>query len=156
MPSEPSVDLVPPRLPSWVLRAVSGLMAALFGGGLVASLLIEVPVSVRCSFEMKENMTAVLGCPEGAYTRIRPAQNVALLFDAFPYPKHGTAQGTVAPADPSFPGGGDGRRMATRVLLRNPGALFGEAGGKVLPGMGGEARVLIRHQSLFAFVFSSP
>ena len=156
MPAEPSIDLVPPRLPSWVLRATSWLMVALFAGGLAASFLIEVPVTVRCPFEVKEDMTAVLGCPEGAYTRVRPAQKVSLLFDAYPYQKYGTAQGTIAPADPSFAGGGDGRRMAWVVLFRNAGDLFGKSGGKVLAGMGGEARVLIRHQSLFAFAFSSP
>ena len=156
MADEPSTDLVPPRLPSWVLRAVSWLMVALFAGGLAASLLIEVPVTVRCAFEVKEDMTAVLRCPEGAYTRIRPAQKVSLLFVAFPYQKYGAAQGTIAPADPAFQGGGDSPRMAVRVQLRSVGKLFRDAGAKILPGMGGEARVLVRRRNLLAFAFSSP
>lgn len=98
-------------------------------------------------------LVAELTPPEEGMPRLKPGQSVQLFYQAFPYQRFGTAQGTLRWLSPvAVPGEGPARFVA-RVALASQTMRAGEAAQPLKAGMRGEARVLAGRRTLIEYAF---
>lgn len=85
-----------------------------------------------------------LHLPEADLARLQPGQAVRLYLTAFPYQRHGSVPARITWVSPAGgPGTGTAAFHALATLESNP-----EGGPRPLPGMTGEARVLVARRTL--------
>jgi membrane fusion protein len=98
-----------------------------------------------------ERLQAELQLPERGMALVRVGQSVKLMYDAFPYERYGVRFGTlrwVSPASTAGPGS-----IAFRALAELDSTSVGVAGQRrpVLPGMTGQASVVVGRRSLASY-----
>ena len=103
-------------------------------------------------------LQAELTVPPGGVSRLRPGQGVKLLYDAFPYQRHGVRFGTVrwvspagatAGAAPGAAGGGPPVFRATAAIADESILVDGRPR-PLMAGMGGRAEVVVGRRSLIS------
>jgi hypothetical protein len=100
-----------------------------------------------------ERLQAELAVPPAAMGRIQTGQRVKLLYDAFPYQRHGVRHGTVHWVSPASVAMQDG--PAFRVLADTDDTAIPVAGAprSLLAGMGGRALVVVGRRALITYAF---
>jgi len=115
-------------------------------GGVVA------PGEQLCQLSpVTSRLQARLDVPESGVSRLRPHQQVRLLFDAFPYQRYGVARGTLDWISPAAVARQEGSEFVAVASLERPVIV---AGGNTWPlraGMKGEARVTIGRRALLEY-----
>ncbi|MGZ8853529.1 MAG: HlyD family efflux transporter periplasmic adaptor subunit [Thermoanaerobaculia bacterium] len=115
-------------------------------GGVVA------PGEQLCQLSpVTSRLQARLDVPESGVSRLRPHQQVRLLFDAFPYQRYGVARGTLDWISPAAVARQEGSEFVAVASLDRPVIV---AGGNTWPlraGMKGEARVTIGRRALLEY-----
>ena len=110
----------------------------------------EVLGEVAC---VGEKLQANLTVPASGAGRLRPGQGVKLLYDAFPYQRHGVRQGTVRWVTPAGVVGRDGPAFHALIDIRDEAIAVQGQLRALLPGMGGTAEIVIGRRSLISFAF---
>jgi multidrug efflux pump subunit AcrA (membrane-fusion protein) len=100
-----------------------------------------------------DRLQAELTVPQSGVGRIAPDQRVRLLYDAFPYQRHGIRYGTVRWTSPAGEAATDGGTF--RVLVDNDDTSIWADGQlrTLLAGMGGRAEVMVGKRSLLEYAF---
>jgi multidrug efflux pump subunit AcrA (membrane-fusion protein) len=100
-----------------------------------------------------DRLQAELRVPSAGMGRIAPEQRVRLLYDAFPYQRHGIRYGTVRWTSPASETDTDSGTF--RVLVDNDDTAIWADGQlrTLLPGMGGRAEVVVGRRSLVEYAF---
>ena len=102
-------------------------------------------------------LQAELTVPPGGVSRLRPGQGVKLLYDAFPYQRHGVRFGTlrwVSPAGATA-GARDGAPPVFRALaeIADESIVVDGSARPLMAGMGGRAEVVVGRRSLISHAF---
>jgi biotin carboxyl carrier protein len=100
-----------------------------------------------------DRLQAELSVPPSGMGRIAPEQRVRLLYDAFPYQRHGIRYGTVRWTSPASETATESGTF--RVLVDNDDTAILADGQlrTLLPGMGGRAEVVVGKRSLLEYAF---
>jgi membrane fusion protein len=98
-------------------------------------------------------LQAELVLPQAGVPLVQPGQGVKLKFDAFPYQRYGVRFGSVKWLGPA--GGGAPDSAAFRALVAMPENSVKVRGRArpLLPGMGGQADIVVGRRSLLSFAF---
>ena len=112
----------------------------------------EALAEVGCS---GDSLVAVVQVAPQGVARVRPGQTARLLYDAFPYQRHGVRFGLV-----SWIGGSgaaataaDSGSFRARVTPDDAGLRIDGAWRPFSPGMGGSARIVVARRRLIAYAF---
>jgi multidrug efflux pump subunit AcrA (membrane-fusion protein) len=106
-------------------------------------------------------LQAELTVPPNGISRLRPGQGVKLLYDAFPYQRHGVRLGTirwVSPAgatggaSPNAPGSGPPVFRATAAIADEAIVVDGRPR-PLMAGMGGRAEAVVGRRRLITYAF---
>ena len=151
-------DMIPPEPPPWVARSVGWLVIAIFFTALVASIVVRLPETVVCPFELVKDGTdaapyARLSVSESSLGDLASGQRGRLFFEAFPYQRFGTITGGLDWIGPAAVPGPAGPRFIGRMSLdQNFMPVRGEAR-PLWIGMKGEARIAVGSRSLIEYAF---
>jgi membrane fusion protein len=98
-----------------------------------------------------ERLQAELQLPERGMALVRVGQSVKLMYDAFPYERYGVHFGTLRWVSPASTAGPQGAGF--RALAQLDSTSVGVAGQRrpVLPGMTGQASVVVGRRSLASY-----
>jgi HlyD family secretion protein len=96
-------------------------------------------------------LEAELTVPAGGVSRIQAGQGAKLLYDAFPYQRHGARLGTVRWVTPAGVSGGGEARFRARVTLAESALLVDGQPRLLLGGMSGTAQVVVGRHPLIAY-----
>lgn len=135
--------------------------------GTVLRLLVQAPGAVVQEGEFVseiacagQRLQADLRVPAAGVDRVRAGQPVKLLYDAFPYQRFGVRHGRVRWVSPAAStlgdtgqGGGADSGFRALVDLDDVGIRVDGHQRALLPGMGGEARVVVARRSLVSYAF---
>ena len=99
-----------------------------------------------------ERLQAELEVPQRGLAQLSAGQPVKLRYDAFPYQRYGIRFGTLRWISP---GGAqtEGATFRALVDLDDQALVIGGQPRRVLPGMGGEASVIVGRRSLASYAF---
>ncbi len=100
-----------------------------------------------------EGLEAELSVPPTGVGRLRMAQTVKLLYDAFPYQRYGARYGTIRWVSPSAVAGESRPVFRALASLREDAITVDGRRRSLVPGMGGSARVVVGRRSLLSFAF---
>jgi multidrug efflux pump subunit AcrA (membrane-fusion protein) len=105
-----------------------------------------------------EALRAEVSLVDSGMGLVAPGQRVKLFYDAFPYQRHGVRYGTVRWIGPAAAGAARSpgpAGPAFRVLVEPEDAFFRvrNAPYPLLPGMTGQAEIVVAEQSAIAYVF---
>jgi membrane fusion protein len=102
-----------------------------------------------------EALQAELSLPEAGLGKLRLEQGVKLKYDAFPYQRFGVKYGRVAWVSPASSAveGGSGQTFKARVELADRAVLLQGQPKSLLPGMSGQADIVIGKRSLVSYIF---
>lgn len=102
-----------------------------------------------------EPLQAELSLPEAGLGKLRLEQGVKLKYDAFPYQRFGVKYGRVAWVSPASSAGenGAGQSFKARVELADREMLLQGQPKPLLPGMSGQADIVIGKRSLVSYIF---
>ena len=102
-----------------------------------------------------EPLQAELSLPEAGLGKLRLEQGVKLKYDAFPYQRFGVKYGRVAWVSPASSVGenGTGQTFKARVELADRAVLLQGQPKPLLPGMSGQADIVIGKRSLVSYIF---
>jgi multidrug efflux pump subunit AcrA (membrane-fusion protein) len=129
-------------------------------GGTVVKLLVRSPGTAVNALDVlaeivcrDERLQAELIVPQRGLARLNTGQAVKFRYDAYPYQRYGVRYGTlrwISPATAPQPDGASFRALADldEQVLR-----VGGQDRPVLPGMGGEASVIVGRRSLASYAF---
>lgn len=139
-------------------RAGNTLLVSAPCSGTVVKLLIRSPGTAVGAFDVlaeivcrDERLQAELTVPQRGLAQLNTGQSVKLRYDAYPYQRYGVRYGTlrwISPATASAPDGASFRALADldEQVLR-----IGGQDRAVLPGMGGDASVIVGRRSLASY-----
>jgi multidrug efflux pump subunit AcrA (membrane-fusion protein) len=128
--------------------------------GTVIKLLVRTPGTIVNALDVMaeivcrdERLQAELVVPQRGLARLTAGQPVKLRYDAYPYQRYGVRYGTlrwISPATAPQPDGATFRALADldEQVLR-----VGGQDRPVLPGMGGEASVIVGRRTLASYAF---
>jgi hemolysin D len=128
--------------------------------GTVVKLLVRTPGTVVNALDVMaeivchdERLQAELSVPQRGLAQLNTGQAVKFRYDAYPYQRYGVRFGTlrwISPATTPEPDGATFRALADldEQVLR-----VGGQDRAVLPGMGGEATVIVGRRSLASYAF---
>ena len=126
--------------------------------GTIVKLVVKIPGSVirgsdilaeiacRDAFLMAELMV-----PQRGLTLLRAGQPVKLRYDAFPYQRYGVRYGTMQWISPAGSGPGIGASFRALADLDDQTLHIGGRPRTVLPGMGGQASIVVGRRSLAGY-----
>lgn len=100
-----------------------------------------------------ERLQAELSVPQGGLARLRPGQNVKLLYDAFPYQRFGVKVGIIrwsSPAGSSAAGASEFRALAE---LNDQSIRVDGEERPLAPGMRGKAQIVVGRRSAISYAF---
>jgi multidrug efflux pump subunit AcrA (membrane-fusion protein) len=102
-----------------------------------------------------ERLQAELSLPQEALAQVRPGLRANLLYDAFPYQRYGVRHGTVRWASPAGgdAGGKDGPKFRAFVDLFDESIRVGGEERPLMPGMKGNALIVVGRRSLVSYAF---
>ncbi len=98
-------------------------------------------------------LRAEMMVPQSGVARLKPGQGVKLMYDAFPYQRHGVKRGTVGWVGPMAAGSGDSASFRALVDLGEEAIRIDGQRRALLPGMGGRALVIVGRRSLLSYAF---
>jgi HlyD family secretion protein len=94
-------------------------------------------------------MRAEIQVPERGAARVEQGATVRLLFDAYPYTRHGVVKGILTWVSPAAKEG----QLLTFARLEDVTIVVDEKRRPLLPGMTGEARIDVGSRTLLEYVF---
>ncbi|MFN7976785.1 MAG: HlyD family efflux transporter periplasmic adaptor subunit [Vicinamibacterales bacterium] len=130
--------------------------------GTITRLVVRRPGTVVAAAETLAEMTcdgetlqAELLVPERGMARVAAGQPVKLQYDAFPYQRYGVRYATIRWISPASSDGAAGAGRAVRLLadLADASVRVGAATRPVLPGMSGQAAVIVGRRTLASYAF---
>lgn len=128
--------------------------------GTVVKLLVRSPGTAVDALEVlaeivcrDERLQAELAVPQRGLARLSAGQAVKLRYDAFPYQRYGIRFGTLRWISPSTAKQEDGGSVRALADLDEQSLRIGGQDRAVLPGMGGEALVIVGRRSLASYAF---
>ncbi len=98
-------------------------------------------------------LRAEMTVPQSGVARLKAGQGVKLMYDAFPYQRHGVMGGTVGWVGPLAAASGDSGSFRALVDLREEAIRIDGQERALLPGMGGRALVILGRRSLLSYAF---
>ncbi len=101
-----------------------------------------------------ERLQAELTVPQGGLSRLRPGQNVKLLYEAFPYQRFGVKVGIVRWASPSGTTIGGAPVFRAFAELDDQTIRVDGEDRPLSPGMMGNARIVVGRRSVISYVFA--
>jgi hemolysin D len=130
--------------------------------GTVVKLLVRSPGTAVDALEVlaeivcrDERLQAELVVPQRGLAQLNAGQAVKLRYDAFPYQRYGVRYGTLRWISPATQTQAQGEGASFRALadLDEQTLRIGSQTRPVLPGMGGEASVIVGKRSLASYAF---
>lgn len=105
---------------------------------------------------VSDSLVVEMDVPASGIGRIRAGQDVRLLYDAFPYQRHGVrfAEVTWAGAASGTSAVSDSTAFRARARPDDATVRVGGADLALMPGMGGTARVVVERRRLIMYAFS--
>ena len=102
-----------------------------------------------------EKLQGELVVPEAGVPLVQPGQGVKLRFDAFPYQRYGVRFGTVRWLGPAGSEAGAGENSSFRafVELRDSAVRVRGSMRPLMPGMSGQADIVVGRRSLASYAF---
>ena len=100
-----------------------------------------------------EPLQAELAVPAAGVGRLQQGQGVKLLYDAFPYQRHGVRYGAVRWISPASLDGKESPAFRALVDIEAESIVVAGQPRALLPGMSGKAEVVTGRRSLISFVF---
>ena len=112
----------------------------------------EPLATIACS---GDSLMAVVQVPAQGVARVRAGQSVRLLYDAFPYQRHGVRFGVVdwVGASGAMPGTPDSSGFRARVTPDDAGLKIDGVYQPFAAGMGGTARIVVSRRRLVSYAF---
>ena len=96
---------------------------------------------------------ARLALSERGLPKLAVEQPVRLFFDAFPYQRYGTAQGTLEWISPAAVSSAEGQMFVARAALAHTWIRVGAQQRQLRAGMKGEARIVVGSRRLIEYAF---
>ena len=106
----------------------------------------DVLCDVVCS---DEQLQAELSVPQSGVGRIRPGQNVKLLYDSFPFQRFGVKSGLVRWVSPA----GDKSIFRVLVDIADNSVMVSGQRRELMPGMSGVAEIVVGRRSVISYAF---
>jgi multidrug efflux pump subunit AcrA (membrane-fusion protein) len=100
-----------------------------------------------------ERLQAELTVPPSGVGRLRPGQGVKLLYEAFPYQRHGVRRGHIRWVSPAGVAAKDGLAFRALADIEDEAIVVGGQSQRLVPGMGGRAEVVVGRRSLLSYAF---
>ncbi len=129
-------------------------------GGTIVKLLVKTPGTAVNEFETlaeivcrDERLQAELVVPQRGLAQLSAGQPVKLRYDAFPYQRYGVRYGTLRWISPATASQAEGASFRALADLDEQTLRIGGQDRAVLPGMGGEASVIVGRRSLASYAF---
>jgi len=129
-------------------------------GGTVVKLLVRSTGTAVSALDVlaeivcrDERLQAELTVPQRGLAQLSAGQAVKLRYDAFPYQRYGIRFGTLRWISPSTANQSDGASFRALADLDEQSLRIGGQDRPVLPGMGGEASVIVGRRSLASYAF---
>jgi HlyD family type I secretion membrane fusion protein len=119
------------------------------GGGAVVGA-GETLAEIACA---GEPLQAELSVPETGLGKLKVAQGVKLKYDAYPYQRFGVKYGSVAWLSPASSETKAGQAFKAHVTLADGEVMVKGQPQALLPGMSGQADIVIGKRSLVSYVF---
>ena len=126
--------------------------------GTVVRLLVKTPGTAVSAFDVlgelacrDERMQAELQVPQQGMALINIGQPVKLRYDAFPYQRYGVRYGTVRWVSPAASQASSGGTFRALADLDEQTLRIAAQDRQTLPGMGGEASIIIGRRSLLSY-----
>lgn len=110
----------------------------------------ETLAEVACA---GEPLLAELKVPETGVGKLKTAQNVKLKYDAYPYQRYGVKFGKIAWISPARVSSEKDSFFQARVELTEQEILTNGQKQPLVPGMGGQADIVIGKRTLLSYVF---
>jgi multidrug efflux pump subunit AcrA (membrane-fusion protein) len=128
--------------------------------GTIVKLLVKTPGTAVNEFETlaeivcrDERLQAELVVPQRGLAQLNAGQAVKLRYDAFPYQRYGVRYGTLRWISPATASQAEGASFRALADLDEQTLRIGSQDRAVLPGMGGEASVIVGRRSLASYAF---
>lgn len=143
-------------------RQGGGLQVAAGCTGTITRLVVRRPGTVVAAADILAEMTcdgevlqAELLVPERGMARVAMQQPVKLQYDAFPYQRYGVRYATVRWISPASAEAAPGAGRAVRLLATLDEQVLQIGGGArtILPGMSGQAAIVVGRRSLASHAF---
>lgn len=129
--------------------------------GTVVKLLIRTPGTAVDAFDVlaeivcrDERLQAELIVPQRGLALIGSGQPVKLRYDAFPYQRYGVRYATLRWISPSSSTPSDGASFRALADLDEQSLRIRGQDRQVLPGMGGQASIIVGRRSLASYAFA--
>ncbi len=106
----------------------------------------DVLCDLVCS---EQKLQAELSVPQSGVGRIRPGQNVKLLYDSFPFQRYGVKSGSVRWISPAA----DQSVFRVFVEVADDSVMVQGQKRDLLPGMGGLAEIVVGRRSVISYAF---
>jgi membrane fusion protein len=128
--------------------------------GTVVKLLVRSPGTAVDALQVlaeivcrDERLQAELVVPQRGLARLTAGQAVKLRYDAFPYQRYGIRFGTLKWISPATASPSEGASFRALADIDEQTLRIGDQDRAVLPGMGGEASVIVGRRSLASYAF---
>ena len=128
--------------------------------GTVVKLLVKTPGTAVSEFDVlaeivcrDERLQAELIVPQRGLAQLNSGQAVKLRYDAFPYQRYGVRYGTLRWISPATARRRRAHRSARSPISTSRRCASAARIAPVLPGMGGEASVIVGRRSLASYAF---